>query len=163
MLPSDFLSGPGPEIKIERVDFTQTNLPEYAKLYAVVLDNVFTAAECAQLVAAAETRTGGVWEQAMVNVGNGRQALHLDSRNCGRIIWDDKTMVEKIWNRVKSSVPEIKFLKDAPLMMGNGPVKRKETWQMTRLNERMRFLKYGKMQYFQRRWTSYLLSWAQAK
>ncbi|MCJ1471691.1 hypothetical protein MMC13_000331 [Lambiella insularis] len=141
VLPPGFLSGPGPKTEIQKIDFTQTALPENAKLYAVVLDNVFTAEECAQLVAAAEARTDGVWEAAMINIGMGMQELRLDARNCGRIIWDDETVVKKIWNQVKSSVPEIDILKNAPLVTGNGPAKGQKTWHMTRLNERMRFLR----------------------
>ncbi|MCJ1471906.1 hypothetical protein MMC13_000547 [Lambiella insularis] len=145
-LPVDFLCAPAPNIKISKVDFTQTKLPEYAPLYAVVLDDVFTASECAQLVAAVESRTGGTWEAAMV--GREKQELMLDVRNCGRFIWDDRQLAEKILDRVKLSVPEIEVLANNSMVTGKGPMKRKEIWRMTRLNERMRFLKYGPMQYF---------------
>jgi hypothetical protein len=37
-----------------------------------------------------------------------------------------------------------------PEVTGSGPVKRREVWKMTRLNERMRFLKYTKGEYFKR-------------
>ena len=149
-LPADFLSCPGPKVTVEKIDFTKNNLPAYADLYAVVLDNVFSADECNQLVRAAEARTNGEWEKAMVNIGNYQQRLILDIRDCGRIIWDDRDLVEKLWNRVKNYVPEIQSLKGVPLITGNGPAKRQEVWQMSRLNERMRFLKYGPGQYFQR-------------
>ena len=149
-LPADFLSRPGPKVTVKRVDFTKINLPEYADLYAVVLDDVLTADECKQLICAAEAHNSGAWEQALVNVGGNQQRLLLDIRDCGRIIWDDRALVEKLWNRVKEYVPETEYLKEMPLVTGNGPTKRKETWQMSRLNERMRFLKYGAGQYFQR-------------
>lgn len=86
----------------------------------------------------------------MINVGGGRQKLITDSRDCGRIIWDDRDVVAKIWNRVKDCVPDIWFLKGMPHVTGYGPVKRGEILAMTRLNERMRVLKYTKGQYFRR-------------
>ena len=142
------LSRPGPPITVQKVDFRNTDLPGNADLYAVILDNVLTAEECQQLVAAAEASTNGVWEQAMVNIGNYQQELRTDVRDCGRIIWDDKEVAGVILERVKRFVPEIKSLTDMPLITGNGPVKRKETWHLSRPNERLRLLKYGPGQYF---------------
>ncbi|MCJ1430328.1 hypothetical protein MMC29_008246, partial [Sticta canariensis] len=147
-LPEDFLSRPGPEKAVQKIDFTRTSLPEYDGHYAVVVDNALTEEECECLVRAAEAKNGGEWEQAMVNVGGGRQKLMPDVRDCGRIIWDDSDIVAKIWSRVKDSVPEIEFLKDRPGVTGNGPMKRKETLKVSRLNERMRFLRYESSQYF---------------
>ncbi|MCJ1464901.1 hypothetical protein MMC07_003516 [Pseudocyphellaria aurata] len=147
-LPKDFLLGPGPEKVVQKIDFTQTPLPEYDGHYAVVIDNALTKEECDNLVRAAESTNGGEWEQALVNVGGGRQRLISNVRDCGRIIWDDRDIVAGIWSRVKDSVPEIEVLKELAGVTGNGPVKRNETLQMSRLNERMRFLKYGNAQYF---------------
>ncbi|MCJ1357293.1 MAG: hypothetical protein MMC33_007289 [Icmadophila ericetorum] len=148
MAQTNFFAGPGPEITVQRIDFTKTPLPELNGLYAVVLDNVLSASECAEFVTAAEATSNGVWEQAQVNIGGNQQALITDIRDCGRIIWDDKEIAAKIWNRVKRSVPEIEFLKDVPYVTGWGPAKRKEIWKAVGLNERMRFLKYGAGQYF---------------
>ena len=148
LLPPNFLSAPWPPVTVHRIDFSKTSLAEYHDLYAVILDNVLTASECQVLVQAAEKTTERGWEPAMVNVGLGRQKLILDSRNCGRIIWDDREIVGKIWDRCREHVPEIETLKDMPKVTGNGPVKRREVWRLTRLNERMRFLKYGSGQYF---------------
>ncbi|KAL8732199.1 MAG: hypothetical protein Q9166_002946 [cf. Caloplaca sp. 2 TL-2023] len=147
-LPSDFLADPKVDVQIRKIDFSNTPLPEYKGLYAVVIDNAFTKAECDDLIRAAEATTGGKWEQAMINVGNGEQMLVQDARDCGRIIWDDRHVVAKIWARVKDCVPEIALLRGMAHVTGNGPVKRNETWFMSRLNERMRFLKYTKGQYF---------------
>ncbi|KAL8952488.1 MAG: hypothetical protein Q9222_001591 [Ikaeria aurantiellina] len=147
-LPSSFLAKPAPAAKVQRIDFTKTPLREYADLYAVVIDDAFTKSECDDLIRAAEAQTEGTWEQAMINVGGGRQKLMTDARDCGRIIWDDKDVVAKIWARVKDHVPEVALLRNNVQVTGNGPVKRRETWFMTRLNERMRFLKYTTGQYF---------------
>ena len=151
-IPHDFLLGPGcPKVVKTTVDFRETDLPEYRGRYAVILDDVFTKDECDTLVRLAESQSNGVWEQALINIGGGEQALMIDSRDCGRIIWDDTDIVDRIWARIQGSVPEIEQLKDMAGVTGYGPVKRGETWKMTRLNERMRFLKYGKGQYFRRR------------
>ena len=155
-LPGDFLSSMGPRIDVQYIDFEKEDLPEYKNLYAVILDNVLTPTECKLWVLAAEARTGGVWEPALINIGLGQRELRPDTRNCGRMIWDDFKLAEKVWNRVGSSVQELEYLKNMPDITGNGPAKRKETWQMTRLRERMRFLRYGAGQFFDR-WSVLIL------
>ena len=150
-LPKDFLSGPSPEKIVRKLDFTQIGLPEYGGLYAVVIDNAFTKEECNDLVHAAEAQSGGLWEQALVNVGGGLQALMTDTRDCGRIIWDDREVVKKLWSRIKDSVPEIEYLSNRPEVTGLWAVRKKQTLKMTRLNERMRFLRYEEAQYFRRK------------
>ena len=145
----DFLLHPA-EITKKAIDFSKTDIPECKGLYAVLLENAFTEQECQTLVNMAEQQTSGVWEEAMVNVGGGMQMTIKDTRDCGRIIWDDVDMVDRIWKRIVDHVPEILTLKDQPGITGNGPAKRKEMWKMSRLNERMRFLKYGEGQYFRR-------------
>ena len=149
-LPPTFLLGPpaNPEKKV--IDFEKTALPEYKGLYAAVLDGCFSKEECDLLVQAAEAQTNGTWEQAMVNVGGGRQIMATDIRNCGRIIWDDRELVARIWNRINPVMGEIQNLKNQEAVSGLGLVKRREVWEMSRLNERMRFLKYGDGQYFKR-------------
>ena len=147
----DFLLQPTEITKVV-IDFKNTDLPEYKGLYAIVLDNVFTEQACQTLINMAESTAGGKWEEAMVNVGYGRQRSIKEIRDCGRIIWDDFDMVATIWARIKDQVPEILTLKDQSLITGYGPVRRNETWKMSRLNERMRFLKYQEGQYFKRKY-----------
>ncbi|KAL8775029.1 MAG: hypothetical protein Q9209_000508 [Squamulea sp. 1 TL-2023] len=147
-LPADFLTKSAPGLKKTVIDFKKTPLPEYDGLFAAILDNAFWKEECEDLIRAAEATTGGYWEPATVNVGNGQQMPIPDARDCGRIIWDDRDIVARIWARVKDSVPEVALLRNVAHVTGNGPAKRKETFHMTRLNERMRFLKYTKGQYF---------------
>lgn len=146
-LPAGFLDGPASDITISRIDF-KTPLPEYEGLYAVILDNILSEEECNMLVTAAESTTSGKWERAMINIGGGRQKLMEDTRNCGRIIWDSPEIVAKIWGRIEASVPELQRLENWPKVTGNGPTRRGEVWKLTRCNERMRFLKYSKGEYF---------------
>lgn len=154
-LPEGFLSGPAPNLTRTTIDLRKEGiLPAYDDLWAVVLDGVISEKECDEFIAAAESTTDGNWERAMVNIGGGMQALYEDTRKCGRIIWDDRDLVAKLWARIKDAVPEIHELKNRPHVTGNGPVKRNETWKMTRLNERMRFLKYVGREYFKRTYCS---------
>jgi hypothetical protein len=147
-LPDGFLKGPAPDIRKHKVNFAKGGIPEQEKSWAVVLDGVLTEEECNMLVKAAEATTHGVWERAMVNVGGGMQALYEDTRKCGRIIWDNKEVMAKLWARISGSVPEIHTLRNWADVTGNGPAKRGETWKVTRLNERGRYLKYTGGEYF---------------
>lgn len=150
-LPNNFLDGPPPNLTVSPINFKKTDLPGYDGLWAIILDGVMSADECKALVAAAESTTGGEWERAMVNIGNGKQRRIDDVRSCGRIIWDSPEIVAKIWTRIESAVPELKRLENWPKVTGIGPAKRNEVWKMTRLNERMRFLKYVGGEYFRRK------------
>ncbi|KAL6705964.1 hypothetical protein ACN47E_006243 [Coniothyrium glycines] len=147
-LPEGFLDGPAPALKKSKVNFVKAKLPEYEKAWAVVLDGVMTAEECNQLVEAAEATTNGKWERALVNIGGGQQAMYDDIRKCGRIIWDSRELMAKLWSRIEASVPEIHRLENWADVTGNGPARRGESWVVSRLNERARFLKYVGGEYF---------------
>lgn len=147
-LPEGFLDGPAPNLEGFQIDFTKGGLPEYDGLWAVVLDGVMTEKECEMIVAAAEATTDAKWERAMVNIGGGFQALYEDTRNCGRILWDNRELARKLLSRIQQAVPEIDRLEKWTDVTGNGPAKRNEVWKMTRLNERLRFLKYTGGEYF---------------
>ncbi|KAH6643109.1 oxidoreductase domain-containing protein [Boeremia exigua] len=148
-LPEGFLSGPAPNLTRTNIDLHKNGiLPGYTDIWAVVLDGVLSEKECDELIAGAEATTDGKWERAMVNIGCGQQAMYEDIRKCGRIIWDDRDLVAKLWARIEGAVPEIHELNNWPNVTGNGPAKRNETWKLTRLNERMRYLKYVGGEYF---------------
>lgn len=149
-LPKDFLVGPPTDIEpsISNIDFANTEIPEYAGSYATVIDNIFTVHECEELVRLAETQTTGKWERAMINIGNGEQALFEDRRKCGRIIFDSEEVAARIWGRVAPLLPELMRLEGKVSVIGNGPVKRREVWKCIGLNERLRFLRYVGGEYF---------------
>ena len=148
-LPEGFLSGPAPNLTRTDVDLRKAGiLPAYDNMWAVVLDGVISEEECDVLLTAAESTTDGEWERALVNIGGGMQAMYEDTRKCGRIIWDDRDVMAKLWTRIEGAVPEIHKLHNWARVTGHGPVQRNETWKLTRLNERMRFLKYVGGEYF---------------
>ena len=131
------------------INFEEVGMPEYKGKFAVLIHDLLSAAECTELLEAAEGSSGHQWEGAMVNIGGGRQKLMTDVRDCGRIIWDTPEVVERLLERIKPHLPQsVTSLEDSTHITGAGPVKRKETWQLTRLNERLRFLKYNKGMYF---------------
>ncbi|KAI4136401.1 MAG: hypothetical protein LQ340_008130, partial [Diploschistes diacapsis] len=131
------------------VDFAAVDLPTYSEHYALILDNAFTASECQQLSALALASASNTWERALVNTGGNTQALIEDIRNCSRIIWDSRDLVARIWARIQPFVhADIGLVVNSPLITGYGPVRRNEAAIFSRLNERMRFLKYGPGEYF---------------
>jgi len=143
-LPAEWLADPAPNPKLRRLDFKKLGFPEYDGFYAVIIDNVLSQHECDQFVAAAEQV--GEWERAMINIGGGRQALEEDVRKCGRIIWDNQEVMNRVWARVKPLVPELEVLDGWSTVTG----RRRGKDVFTRFNERMRFLKYGPGGYFKR-------------
>ncbi|RMZ67472.1 oxidoreductase domain containing [Pyrenophora seminiperda CCB06] len=147
-LPRRFLDGPAPNLTKTTIDFNKGGLPEYQDAWAVVLDGVLSEQECKKLLQAAEATADGKWERALVNIGGGMQAMYEDTRKCGRIIWDNKDIMTKLWARIEASVPEIHRLQNWAEVTGNGPVRRREIWKVTRLNERGRYLKYIGGEYF---------------
>ncbi len=133
MSTTTLLTDPAPEITRTVIDFAQTSLPEYSGLYAVILDNVLSPAECTALIEAAEATSDGVWERAMVNIGNGRQEERLDTRNCGRIIWDDAEIVDRLWKRVEGYVPELRVLEPGCKALRTARAGKERSWRATRL------------------------------
>lgn len=140
---------PPPTCRSEQVDFNKVGLSEYANRYAVLIHDLLSPAECKTLLETAEESSADEWEGAMVNVGGGQQKLMTDIRLCGRIIWDTPEVTNALMARIRPHLPaDITVLKNSPGITGAGPVRRKETYQMTRLNERLRFLKYTSGMYF---------------
>jgi len=154
-IPSDFLKIAPPDaqpIVVERVNFAASAVPEYAPYYATVLDNVLSVSECTELLrlAVLSSRSGD-WEPAMVNAGAGFEILATDIRHCDRIIWDAPEVVQRIWDRcllAKGVKEELGRIEGQPAVQGQKAVERGDKWRMVRINERMRFLRYGPGNYF---------------
>ncbi|KAF6839366.1 hypothetical protein CPLU01_01786 [Colletotrichum plurivorum] len=150
-IPDDFLAAPPPgPVTLSHVDWRTTKLPENAGRYAVVLDNVLTQDECAQLLRMAEasaTDAQEPWQPAMVNVGGGFEILEPEYRNSDRIIWDEQTVVDRLWQRcaLAPGLREELAQYDTVARPQKGG---KTPWKFDRFNKRMRFLKYQKGQFF---------------
>ncbi|KAJ1557234.1 hypothetical protein HK096_008401 [Nowakowskiella sp. JEL0078] len=99
------------------------NICDQSQQFAIKLDDVLTKEECHQLIAATEELG---YEQALLNVGGGRQILATDVRKSSRCIVDSPKLAAKIWERIKEFSPKV--------WPGYG--------QVIGLNERLRFLRY---------------------
>lgn len=153
---------PGCAPLVQIVNFKSHLLFEYSSRTAFVIDNLFSPSEIADLLGAAEksTEPEGAWATAKVNVGGGREIENTQYRNSGRIILDSFDVVDGLLERMRPYIPtnvaEIsgaKFHKRVSnrlwkekLEEGGGvePVAK-----LSRLNERLRFLRYGEGQFFQ--------------
>ena len=90
------------------VDWSKTPLTaDYEGPYVKILDNVFTAEECAELIALAES--DAKWEQAAVHYGLGPNDKYVDTkyRNSQRILRFDKAAAAKLYERLQPYVQEL--------------------------------------------------------
>ncbi|KAL2842177.1 hypothetical protein BJY01DRAFT_5863 [Aspergillus pseudoustus] len=159
---SDFLPArPPANARCQVIDFATTEppLPEYKRYLAAVIDNALTESECKELLRIAEASSpdGSTWERALINVGNGRQALSTESRNCGRILLDSHELADRLLARLRPFLQEldIERLENRPLVAGLAG--RNRTYQITRFNERLRFLKYVGGEYFRPHWDAHYM------
>lgn len=169
-IPDSFLRGPAQNATVHRIDFTKTNppIPAFKDNFAAVIDNVMTEAECSELLRLAESSTGSAhadrnsdpsqrrtpWERAMINAGGGQQVMSVDTRKSGRIILDSHEIAQRILGRLMPFMRDfhIDQVCNMPLVTGLGPARRHETFHLSRLNERMRFLRYEGGDYFRPHW-----------
>ncbi|GAB1315115.1 hypothetical protein MFIFM68171_05325 [Madurella fahalii] len=173
-IPDAFLTAPAPDsvpIITTPIDWSSTPIPEYDGAYAVVLDNVLSPSECATLIALAEASVppqgepGGEqrngpddsWGPALVNVGSGFEVLTPDYRNSDRIVWDCQEVVDRIWQRcLQAEGEEGEAMKERLRVVegkergvtGGGWREEGARWEFLRVNDRMRFLRYGKGGFF---------------
>lgn len=166
-IPQGFLRGPPPSnATVHKIDFEKTNppVPAFKNRFAAVIDNLLSEEECNDLLRFAQesilpenetsenasNEPNQIWERAMINIGGGRQILSVDSRNCGRIIFDSPDLAQRILDRLMPYMKEwdLEHITNMPLATGLRPVQRKESFHLSRLNERMRFLRYEGGDYF---------------
>jgi hypothetical protein len=165
-IPESFLA-PLPDsstIKVSKIDFENSPLPEYKRLYAVVLDDVLSQEECEQLLFMSEMSVGAHrggnepenngWKPAMVNAGRNYEVLELDYRNSDRIIWDDHVIAQRLWDRIMQAEGMKEYFSvlegEKYLAVCGDSILGGDRWKVTKqgLNERLRFLKYGPGQFF---------------
>eukprot|EP01084_Bolivina_argentea_P103680 185672_1 len=96
--------------------------------WLVLIRNVLTEQECNDLIKFSEAQG---YEEALVNIGYGRQQMIPDFRNCKRMMIDNFDMANCLWLRVKQFIPTY-FNKSKKIAF----------------NERLRFLRYHKGEFF---------------
>jgi len=139
-------------------------------MYAVIIDNVISPSECAELIRLAEasvpmpgsageasssadhaTEKQDPWSPALVNIGGGWEILQADYRNSDRIIWDQETVTDRLWDRIAMGAPDVaKHLSsiEADEVVLGGRRFMEQKWVFKALNRRMRFLRYGPGMFF---------------
>ncbi|KAJ5090468.1 Prolyl 4-hydroxylase alpha subunit [Penicillium argentinense] len=172
-IPDAFLSGPSANPQAYRIDFEKTSPPivAFKNNFAAVIDNFMTETECKELLRLAEESITApqtdettkdpskpapapVWERAMVNAGNGKQVMSVDTRKSGRIILDSFDISQRILDRLRPFLRDfgIERVQNQPTVTGLGPARRNEVFAVSSLNERMRFLRYEGGDYFRPHW-----------
>jgi hypothetical protein len=157
-IPGDFLRGPSPEpITLTPVPFATSPVPEYNGCFAVTLDNVISADECRQLITFAEQsaapaaadNTGNLtpWRPAMIAMAPGVEVPAPGYRESDRIVWDQKEVIDRIWERCCQA----EGLRDMLAVVDEGPTARPPgRWELSHGRATMRFLRYSKGNFFKR-------------
>ncbi|KAJ5659154.1 Prolyl 4-hydroxylase alpha subunit [Penicillium longicatenatum] len=162
-IPDGFLRGPPKNATVHQIDFTKTMpaILAFKNNFAAVIDNFMTESECLELLQLAEKSTtpdaqskAPVWERAMINAGGGKEVMSVDSRKSGRIIFDSPDIAQRIFDRLHPFMRDFDLDKihNRPPITGLGPARRGETYHLSRLNERLRFLRYDGGDYFRPHW-----------
>lgn len=150
-IPDSFLTGPPTTPPVARtIDWEATALPKNKGRVAFVVDNVLSREECAQLIALAEASVpvegnASPWKPALISVGVGIEASAPGYRESDRIVWDQQEVASRVGERIMAAEGVREKL--ARFSRPDG------TWKFSRVNERMRFLKYSKGQFFKRRFS----------
>lgn len=95
--------------------------------------HLLSDAECRALIQLSEAQG---YEQALVNVGGGRQVAMTDVRRSSRCIIDSLDAVATLWQRLQRFMP-------SEIVPGID-----KRWRPIGLNERLRFLRYDPGDYF---------------
>ncbi|KAI1405464.1 hypothetical protein F4819DRAFT_444426 [Hypoxylon fuscum] len=130
----------GPPVTTSRIDFSQTPLADhYSPYFAMVIDNLFTSAECAAVIASA----GSDWRS--LNKGD-------SWRECERILSISPDWAKALSERLVSHLPEeVKALRKGDALSehiaGLSNLKasqgaNKTVWRLRGADERLSFLRY---------------------
>lgn len=135
--------------KATHIDFSQTPLAgAYTGFYATVVDDAFTPAECAALLARASA--DATWHSARADTPPEAVASFRVSE---RILRIDAEAADVIYARLAPFVDDITELRPggkwAAIAHRSGRVQG-PVWRLARVNPRLSFLRYGPGQYFQR-------------
>ncbi|KAH7003160.1 hypothetical protein EDB82DRAFT_482721 [Fusarium venenatum] len=150
-IPDTFLTSPSStSITSHQIDFANSPLPQYDGHTALILDNVISPDECRELLSLAEDsvprddETRSAWKPALVSGGDGYESRAPGYRESDRIIWDQQTIVDRLWERCLQA----DGLRDLLAVVPHEPWMKGGRFVFSRLNDRMRFLKYSPGQYF---------------
>ena len=151
--PPDSLLGklrqPSPSsCRMEQIDFKALGFSEHEKAFAILIHDLLTPEECEEIRSAAEIVAEGRWDAALINAG-GQLVLASSVRLCDRIMWDCPEVADALLARIRPHIPSnISTLTNSPHVTSDDPVWGSGTWHLSRLNDRLRFLRYQPGMYF---------------
>ncbi|KAG8891261.1 hypothetical protein FRC01_014799 [Tulasnella sp. 417] len=153
---------PAPVV-VHKVDWEEVGFPENKGKVALIIDNALTPEDCQKLLKAAED--SAPWSAAAIHGGPGDKTgvVVEDYRKSSRILLDDFELADFILSKLKPHLPREAL--DAPKskyhqfgLDGEGNqdklkkifrIKQASPVQLTRLNERLRYLKYVDGDFFE--------------
>ncbi|KAG8925076.1 hypothetical protein FRC00_004371 [Tulasnella sp. 408] len=154
---------PAPVV-VHKVDWEEAGFSEYKGRVAFIIDNAFTPEDCRKLLEAAEDFAP--WSVAAVHsgrpqVGDEQGVVMKDYRRSSRIMLDDPKLADFILSKLKPHMPEEAV--DVPKSQywqfkrddsENQDGLKKEVGKdgrvrLTKLNERLRYLKYVEGDFFE--------------
>eukprot|EP01084_Bolivina_argentea_P137550 242263_1 len=103
----------------------------YEDKFGIIIENVYTKDECNEIIELTESQE---YEPALVNIGGGEQIRADHFRNSQRVMFDSSEMAFDIFRRIGVYIPN--------------DVSHTRNYYKFKLNERLRFLKYGIGEYF---------------
>ena len=153
-------------LRVLQVDFAQYGLPRLSSQTCIIIDNLLTPDDQNKLYTSAVS--SGEWVAAEVNVGSGRQVLAKDYRNSDRIILDSEELAKWLFEKIEPHLPDhvvsipkarhhaqirspaYKEAKEKSVeaALGTNAKPKEPVAKCTRLNERLRFLRYEKGMFF---------------
>lgn len=124
------------------VDDVEAEFPieglSWCPLFAAKFRNVMSKSECQMLI---ELSEAAGYEQALVNVGGGRQKLIQDYRNSHRMMLDSEPLALAIFDRIRSRLREA--------IAHSGLLQESRVGVPLEFNERLRFLRYTGGEFFE--------------
>jgi hypothetical protein len=134
--------------RTEQVDFKALGFSEHEDAFALIIYDLLTPEECDEIRNAAEIVAQGRWDAALINAG-GQMVMASGVRHCDRIMWDNPELAAALLERIRPHIPSnIVTLKNSPHITSDDPVWSAGTWRISRLNHRLRFLRYQTGMYF---------------
>lgn len=134
--------------RAEPVDFKALGFSEHEGAFALLIHDLLTPEECDEIRHAAESVAQGRWDAALINAG-GQMVMASGIRHCDRIMWDNPELAKALLARLRPHIPtNIQTLESSPQITSDDPVWSSGTWRISRLNDRLRFLRYRPGMYF---------------
>ncbi|KNZ82176.1 hypothetical protein J132_06744 [Termitomyces sp. J132] len=120
---------------------------DFPGTFIKVIDNVFTPAECAALIARAEA--SAAWRTALIQTPRGER-VDEEVRNNDRILLFDKELAGELTRRLLPHVQEVAEIGPGSTWehIVGLPGFVTKTWKLLGVNERLSFLRYGPGHYF---------------